>query len=93
MNPPAHQELKVTAAGNEVVRRWAICPEHEQRSSQFLGPDTEGWLFRCLGTRDHPSHQFHAAPDRTAPSDTAGVEEWMKKQRARRLREVSRGAT
>ena len=68
------------------VTRYAICPDHETRTSLYIGPqesDEDGkvyWLFKCRGKG---GHQFLAIPDRTAPKNVEQVQGWT----ARKLNE------
>ena len=89
----ATQELTIDAKGREKVRRWAVCPVHNQRSSNYVGVSTEGWLFRCSENTGHYAHDFKARPPKNAPTSWAEVQAWMNAQRQARLVKMSkRGA-
>ncbi len=87
--PPAHQQL----TARDRVTRWAICPLHEKRTSNFVGvvsneSGKSRWCFRCT----YSDHVFAAVPDRTAPKpgDELG---WVAREKEKRLRAISRSNT
>ncbi len=77
----------------DVVQRYAVCPDHNKRSSEYMGPgQLDGgrvtWKFRCTAKRtnkDRADHIFPALPDRTAPKTSEESVEWMNKQRLARV--------
>lgn len=80
--PRATQELAVLpSSGKEVIRRWALCPQHKRLTSDYLGVSNDMWAFRCKSSL----HLFHALPDRTAPKNSAEVDAWLEKQRQARI--------
>lgn len=81
----ATQELVVNPKGNEVIRRSAICPTHEQKSSTYIGPTAQGWMFECHESTGHMRHYFSAKPPKDAPSKAEDVQQWMNEQRQARI--------
>lgn len=77
--PYATQALSKT---NQVVRT-GTCPEHEAKSTLYLGAEnyntTIAWKFRCKKPL-HP-HTFINYADRSAPKSTEEVALWMENQR------------
>ena len=82
----ATQELATRNDGSDYVRRSAVCPEHERKSSDFFGYQRgiEGvlyWTFRC---KEKGGHIFNVLPAVGALGPSATYEEyqeWMKKAR------------
>ncbi len=80
----ATQELTINGKGQEKIRRWAICPVHETKSSTYIGPTADGWLFACIGP-GHMSHNFCAKPDKSAPKTIADTQAWLEAKRKERI--------
>lgn len=78
----AKQVLVFNVRGQEIVRRSAMCPIHTCQVSDFNGVTSEGWVFHC---REKGGHKFLAKPDPQAPKTREETEEWLRKQRQRRL--------
>lgn len=64
-----------------LVRRTAMCMQHQRQTSRFLYPDERGWWFSCP-----EGHKFVAKPDPHAPRTEPEIREWMKMQEASKLR-------
>ncbi len=79
--PVAVQEL----TAQRKIRRWSRCPDHQVRSSDFVGLQQElfgaavYWVFRCKGKG---VHLFKAAADPNVPpvGDKAAEQRWMEQQ-------------
>ena len=59
------------------VRRYSFCPEHTQKSTDFLGVGKDGWLFRCKENDEHLAHTFVAEADPNAPQTAEQAEQWL----------------
>ena len=80
----ATQELVVNKKGQEKVRRSAVCPTHEQRTHQYVGPVSTGWMFECQERESHMRHYFTAHPPKDAPKTQEQIGAWLdSKQQAR----------
>jgi hypothetical protein len=88
----AIQELVVNPKGKEVTRRSAVCPAHNQKSSNYIGPTAQGWMFECKENSGHMRHYFSAKPPKDAPSNVDEVQRWMNEQRQARISNGGRGA-
>lgn len=82
-----HQELTWDKSGHERIRRWAMCPQHQRRSSDYRGQQMDislrtWWTFRC---KEKGQHLFNIKPDRSAPTTEGEVEAWLVKARLAKL--------
>ena len=81
----ATQELVVNKAGQERIRRTAVCSTHDQRSHQFVGPVTLGWMFECSENSVHMRHYFVVHPPKDAPRTEADIVLWLESKRQARI--------
>lgn len=58
----------VVTKGKEAIRT-AYCQEHSRPTTNFLGVNEHGWIFRCSFTNEgrKEAHSFLARPDPTSP--------------------------
>lgn len=100
MLPLATQTLE-TLKGKESIRRSAVCPVHQKKTSKWIAPNKNDdgiahWVFECEALKtpeNRATHMFAARVPRGVPETMAEVLTWMTNQRLNRLKAVTRSAT
>jgi len=74
------------------IERYAYCPKHGRKTSNYQGVDGKGMLFRCPESKEHLSHLFYANVPSGLPKTVDEIEAWKAKERQVELKEQQGGA-
>ena len=67
------------------VERYAYCPKHGRKTSDYLGLNEKGMMFRCPTTNDHMSHLFYARVPRGIPARPEEIPAWIEKEKQKEI--------